>query len=80
MPPKDVFDGAVFGMAHPLHMAGRHCLGVDFVPALKAIIDRPDAAHAWWRGETVFPSEVHLHDWFPPVRKAKAPKAKGRGR
>ncbi|EME69643.1 hypothetical protein H261_12486 [Paramagnetospirillum caucaseum] len=33
MPPKDVFDGAVFGLAHPLHMAGHDCPGVDFVPA-----------------------------------------------
>lgn len=80
MPPKDVFDGAVFGLAHPLHMAGRDCPGVDFVPALKAVIDRPDAAQAWWRGETLFPAEVRLHDWFPPVKRAKPPKAKGRGR
>ncbi|KIL96992.1 hypothetical protein CCC_01785 [Paramagnetospirillum magnetotacticum MS-1] len=67
MPPKDVFDGAVFGLAHPLHMAGRDCPGVDFIPALKAVINRPDAAQAWWRGEAVFPAETRLHDWFPPV-------------
>ncbi|CUW41168.1 conserved protein of unknown function [Magnetospirillum sp. XM-1] len=78
--PKDVFDGAVFGLAHPLHMAGRDCPGVDFVPALKTVIDRPDAARAWWRGETVFPAEARLHDWFPPVKRGKSPKAKSRGR
>ncbi|WP_050750740.1 YkgJ family cysteine cluster protein [Paramagnetospirillum magneticum] len=80
-PPKDVFDGAVFGLAHPLHMAGRDCPGVDFIPALKAVIHQPDAARAWWRGETVFPPEVRLHDWFPPVRgRGKPLKVKGRGR
>lgn len=78
--PKDVFDGAVFGLAHPLHMAGRDCPGVDFVPALKAVIDRPDAASAWWRGEAVFPAEVRLHDWFPPVAKARPKKGKSHGR
>ncbi|WP_096701375.1 YkgJ family cysteine cluster protein [Magnetospirillum sp. 15-1] len=81
--PKDVFDGAVFGLAHPLHMAGRDCPGVDFVPALKAVIDRPDAAQRWWRGEAVFPAEVRLHDWFPPVKRlggGKGKKARGHGR
>lgn len=67
-PPKDVFDGAVFGLAHPLHMAGRDCPGVDFVPALKAVIRQPDAIRRWWRGEAVFPAEARLHDWFPPVK------------
>jgi hypothetical protein len=67
--PKDVFDGAVFGLAHPLHMAGRDCPGVDFVPALKAVIDRPGATAAWWRGEAMFPPEARLHDWFPPVQR-----------
>lgn len=67
-PPKDVFDGAVFGLAHPLHMAGRDCPGLDLVPALKAIIRQPDATSRWWRGEPVFPAETRLHDWFPPVR------------
>ncbi len=70
MPPKDVFDGAVFGLALPFHSAGHDCPGVDFVPALKAIIHRPDAAQAWWRGATIFPAEVRLHDWFPPLPKA----------
>lgn len=76
--PKDIFDGAVFGLAHPLHMAGRDCPGVDFIPALKAVIDRPDAIAAWWRGETVIPPEARLHDWFPPVR--NSPASPGRGR
>jgi hypothetical protein len=66
--PKDIFDGAVFGLAHPLHMAGRDCPGVDFIPALKAVIDRPDAMAAWWRGEAVFPTEARLHGWLSPVR------------
>ncbi len=70
-PPKDVFDGALFGLAVPFHRAGRACPGVDFIPALKAVIDRPDAAQAWWRGEKVFPADAHLHDWFPPLRKGK---------
>ncbi len=69
MPPKDVFDGAVFGMALPFHLAGRDCPGVDFMPALKAVIHRPDAATAWWRGDKVFPAEARLHDWFPPMPK-----------
>lgn len=79
IPPKEVFDGAVFGLALPFHRAGRDCPGVDFVPALKAVIRRPDAAQAWWRGETVFPAETRLHDWFPPMAKpAKGGKKKGR--
>lgn len=70
-PPKDVFDGAVFGLALPFHRAGRDCAGVDFMPALKAVIHQPDAAIArWWRGEKVFPAEAHLHDWFPPIKPA----------
>ena len=69
LPPKDVFDGAVFGLALPFHLAGRDCPGVDFMPALKAVIHRPDAAQAWWRGETVFPAEARLHNWFPPMAK-----------
>ncbi|RAU20464.1 hypothetical protein CU669_18135 [Paramagnetospirillum kuznetsovii] len=68
-PPKDVFDGAVFGLALPFHRAGRDCPGVDFMPALKAVIHRPDASAAWWRGEKVFPAEARLHDWFPPLAK-----------
>ena len=72
MPPKDVFDGAVFGLALPFHQAGRDCPGVDFVPALKAVIHRADAISAWWRGESVFPPETRLHDWFPPIRKGAA--------
>lgn len=81
--PKDVFDGAVFGLAHPLHMAGRDCPGVDFIPALKAVIDRSDAVQAWWRGDQVFPAEARLHDWFPPVQRpggGKDRKARGHGR
>ncbi|TAN77790.1 MAG: hypothetical protein EPN20_01585, partial [Magnetospirillum sp.] len=68
-PPKDVFDGAVFGMALPFHRSGRDCPGVDFMPALKAVIHRPNAAQAWWRGEKIFPAEARLHDWFPPMAK-----------
>ncbi|MDO8606511.1 MAG: YkgJ family cysteine cluster protein [Phaeospirillum sp.] len=67
IPPKDVFDGAVFGMALPFYRAGRDCPGVDFIPALKAVIHRPDAVQTWWRGEKVFPAETRLHDWFPPM-------------
>lgn len=68
-PPKDVFDGAVFGLALPFHRANRDCPGVDFVPALKAIIHRPDATQAWWGGEKIFPPDTRLHDWFPPLTK-----------
>jgi hypothetical protein len=71
VPPKDVFDGAVFGMALPFHQAGRDCPGVDFMPALKAVIHRPDAAQAWWKGEKIFPAEARLHDWFPPMTRKK---------
>ncbi|CAA7624775.1 YkgJ family cysteine cluster protein [Magnetospirillum sp. SS-4] len=74
-PPKDVFDGAVFGLALPFHRAGRDCAGVDFMPALKAVINRPDAAARWWRGEKVFPAEAHLHDWFPSIKPAKPKRA-----
>ena len=28
----------------------------------------PHAAQAWWRGEQIFPAEIRLHDWFPPVK------------
>ena len=78
MPPKDVFDGAVFGLAHPLHMAGRDCPGVDFIPALKAVIAQPDSTSRWWRGEALFPAEVRLHDWFPPVTGKAKPTKKRR--
>lgn len=75
--PKDVFDGAVFGLAHPLHMAGRDCPGLDLVPALKAVVRQPDAIRRWWRGEPVFPACSRLHDWFPPVGRRKAPVPRG---
>lgn len=72
VPPKDVFDGAVFGLALPFHLADRDCPGVDFIPALKGVIHRPDAVAAWWRGDArVFPTEVRLHDWFPPKTTAR---------
>jgi hypothetical protein len=64
----------VFGLALPFHRSGHDCPGVDFIPALKAVMHRPDATLAWWRGEAVFPPEVRLHDWFPPL--AKSTKAK----
>ncbi|OAN45582.1 hypothetical protein A6A04_06700 [Paramagnetospirillum marisnigri] len=76
IPPKDVFDGAVFGLALPFHRSGHDCPGVDFIPALKAIIHRPDAALAWWRGESVFPADTRLHDWFPPLSKTGKTKRK----
>ena len=65
VPPKDVFDGAAFGMALPFHQAGRDCPGVDLMPALQAVIHRPDAVASWWRGETVFPAGTRMHHWFP---------------
>jgi hypothetical protein len=66
--PKEIFDGAVKGIALAFHQAGRPCAGVEFMPALGAVFDRPDAAEAWWRGEAVFPAEATL-DWFPALAK-----------
>lgn len=63
--PKDIFDGAFAGLAHPLRQTGHDAPGVDFVPALKAVIGDPWAAWRWWQGETVFPAEVRLHDSMP---------------
>lgn len=62
--PKQVYEGALKGMALPLNRSGLDCPGVEFLPALKAVIDRPDATARWLKGEAVFPNEVRL-DWFP---------------
>ncbi|CAA7621555.1 conserved hypothetical protein [Candidatus Terasakiella magnetica] len=75
--PKDVFDGAVFGLAQPFYAAGHDCPGVDFIPALKAVIHRPEAVEEWWRGKEVFPAATRLHDWFPPMEKGKGKKKRG---
>ncbi|MBR9972161.1 YkgJ family cysteine cluster protein [Magnetospirillum sulfuroxidans] len=64
--PKMIYEGALKGLALPLIKAGRDCPGLELMPALQAIIDRPDAAGRWWDGETVFPAAAVL-DWFPKV-------------
>ena len=66
--PKMIYEGALKGLALPLIRAGRDCPGLEMIPALSAVIDRPDSAQAWAAGEAVFPPETRL-DWFPaPVR------------
>lgn len=62
--PKMIYEGALKGLALPLIRAGRDCPGLELMPALTAVIDRPDAAQAWAAGETVFPETTRL-DWFP---------------
>jgi hypothetical protein len=66
--PMDIFEGAVLGLAHGLWSAGRDCPGVEFMPALRAVIDVADATDRWWRGEAVFGSASRL-DWFPPPKR-----------
>jgi Fe-S-cluster containining protein len=72
-PPKDIYDGFVFGHALAFHRVRRDCPGLDFIPALKAVIRMDGAAADWWAGsKRVFPAEARLHDWFPPLGKAKS--------
>lgn len=68
--PKMIYEGALKGLALPLIRAGRDCPGLELMPALRAVIDRPDSAQAWAAGEAVFPPETRL-DWFPAPVKAK---------
>jgi Fe-S-cluster containining protein len=68
--PKMIYEGALKGLALPLIRAGRDCPGLELMPALTAVIDRPDAAEAWAAGEAVFPESARL-DWFPRPVKVK---------
>ncbi|MBC7951471.1 MAG: YkgJ family cysteine cluster protein [Rhodospirillaceae bacterium] len=69
--PKMIYEGALKGLALPLIKAGRDCPGIELMPGLQAVADKPDAAECWWQGETVFPEAARL-DWFPKVvRKRK---------
>jgi Fe-S-cluster containining protein len=68
--PKMIYEGALKGLALPLIKEGRDCPGIDLMPGLQAIIDRPDAADRWAAGEAVFPAATRL-DWFPTPVKAK---------
>jgi hypothetical protein len=70
---KDIFDGAMLGLVQPLRQMGHDMPGLDLVPALKAVIGDPHAAHRWWRGEAVFPPEVRMHDSFPADSAGGAP-------
>jgi Fe-S-cluster containining protein len=74
--PKMIYEGALKGLALPLIKEGRDCPGLELMPALRAVIDRPDAAQAWAAGEAVFPEATRL-DWFPKPVAAKK-KRKGR--
>jgi len=62
--PRVLFDAMGQGMTQPLHRSGLDCAALDFVPALIAVIDRPEAAAAWARGDSPFPAEVRLHGWI----------------
>jgi hypothetical protein len=66
--PMDIFEGAVNGLANGLWSAGRDCPGVEFMPALKTVIDDPDAVRRWWNGDAVF-AKAHRLDWFPPLKR-----------
>lgn len=68
--PKMIYEGALKGLALPLIKEGRDCPGIDLMPGLQAIIDRPDAADRWAAGEAVFPTATRL-DWFPTPVKGK---------
>jgi len=61
--PRQLYDAVGQGMTGPLYRAGLECSALDFAPALRAVIDRPDAAAAWARGESPFPEHVRLHGW-----------------
>ncbi|WP_074766987.1 YkgJ family cysteine cluster protein [Magnetospirillum fulvum] len=62
--PRHVFDAVGQGMTRPLYRAGLDCSALVFALALKAVLDRPEAAAAWVRGETPFPDLVRLHGWI----------------
>lgn len=64
--PRRLFDAVGRGMTLPLHRAGLDCAALDFAPALKVALDRPDALAAWMRGGTPFPDRVRLHGWVTP--------------
>lgn len=68
--PKMIYEGALKGLALALIRAGRDCPGLELMPALRAVIDRPDAAEAWAAGDAVFPDATRL-DWFPRPVTAK---------
>lgn len=58
--PRDIQDGAQLGLVWSFHRAGFAGPALDFVPALHAVIDRPEATSAWLRGEDPFPAAVKL--------------------
>jgi hypothetical protein len=58
--PRDIHDGAQLGLVWPFHRAGLVDPALDFIPALRAVIDRPEATAAWLRGEDPFPAAVKL--------------------
>ncbi|WP_051002340.1 YkgJ family cysteine cluster protein [Magnetospirillum molischianum] len=62
--PRTLFDAVGQGLTRPLHRAGLDCAALDFAPALKAVLDRPDAAAAWARGDALFPDRVRFHGWI----------------
>lgn len=68
--PKMIYEGALKGLALTLIKDGRDCPGLEFMPALRAVIDNADAAQLWWSGNTPFPAETVL-DWFPKPNKKR---------
>ncbi|WP_291720476.1 YkgJ family cysteine cluster protein [Magnetospirillum sp. 64-120] len=68
--PKIIYEGALKGLALPLIKQGHDCPGLELMPALKAVMDNPDAASQWWMGKSPFPAETVL-DWFPKPAKKK---------
>ncbi|MEO5335413.1 MAG: YkgJ family cysteine cluster protein [Magnetospirillum sp. WYHS-4] len=65
--PKDLFDGALKGLALTLIRKGRDCPGVEFAPTLRLVLDGRLTAEAWWRGRIQLPEALRL-DWFPAPR------------
>ncbi len=68
--PKMIYEGALKGLALPLIKQGRDCPGLELMPALRAVIDKEDAAQMWWTGHSPFPAETVL-DWFPKPSKKR---------
>ena len=69
--PKMIYEGALKAVALTLIKAGRACPGVEFIPALAAVADRPaEALRLWWQGGQPFPADSLL-DWFPAPRPVK---------
>lgn len=68
--PKMIYEGALKGLALPLIKAGRDCPGIELMPGLQTVVNQPDAAERWWRGEAVFAESMRL-DWFPKPARGK---------